>query len=474
MTNIWNHRIIEKDDFVAPWEASIDAVDLSHEVGTWSQRSQVDLRDGCKRFCPMKVRFANTVELFVGLETDFAMVKWVHCAGVPHLHAPVLRHEAARHGLDRRSELFEGNVFRRGRRDSILEHDDDDFSSLLAMQNVQRPQFPLELPTMGPHDDIMTDRNMVRDPADHTPTSSDDESPSLSMASQSEEEPRESWHSTLVYTLRTGTPRAVWLDWGNYREMHLEISRLLQLPPDDLEYLYHIREPPQDTYRAYAEILIGHCHGDLPPGSLERLVLLDVEFHASRPLMPPEVVRKVRAVPEVISREQLLRGLGLQAYCRSVQQRCLVWINNELLSLHVQRINIEDGDYIRIALPPGALPLDHVATRCLASAFFQGMAIDEILTQQALFQLGWREQAIGPPVVPLDRPFHEQAHMEMNLLFCNFGVHKYLHWMILLLACLTAIHVFIPLGKMISPVIDYHLNSHIENFYVKMKAFTKF
>eukprot|EP00435_Cladocopium_sp_Y103_P020760 s1730_g5.t1 len=327
---------------MTPWQASIDAVDLSHEVGTWDAQPVHMLAKGFPRFCPQKVSFADSVDLYVGKESDWDLVCWPHLLGVPH-------HQAL---------VFDKQQFR---------DDADDVNSLLAAHAFPQPHPVPELPTLGPRDAVFDNPDAARhvdSPVHHDDTSTDEAS--------SESEPfavlprRQKWYSTMIFTLDNRRPSLLWLDWSDYLDMQDKIANVLDMPPDDLQWLYHVTSPPQDLYRSYTEVLIAHRHLDLPAGSLDRLTLTDVEFHSTRPLTPPEVVRKVRALPEFFSRDQLLRGLGLQPFCRRMRNRCLVWINQELISLHAQRLQVEDGDYIRIAIPPGSRQIDHVATRCLA------------------------------------------------------------------------------------------------------------
>lgn len=76
----------------------------------------------------------------------------------------------------------------------------------------------------------------------------------------------------------------------------------------------------QDLYRAYFEPVIAQRAGDIPAGSPERMVLVDVEFHSARVMAIPEVVRKVRELMDPITQEHL----GLQAYCKASGHRCLI------------------------------------------------------------------------------------------------------------------------------------------------------
>lgn len=159
--------------------------------------------------------------------------------------------------------------------------------------------------------------------------------------------------------------------------------------------------PPLDLHRAHVEAIVAHRHTDIPIGANQILVLTDVEFHSNNPRLQPEVVRKVNRFPDPIGRTPLLQVLGLASYCQRLRLPCLVWCNGEIIPPDVTHIHFHDGDYLRIALPPGNGCVDHVNTRCLASALYQGLAIEDILDRQAMFQLGWYDTMIGPPFVPV-------------------------------------------------------------------------
>ena len=93
------------------------------------------------------------------------------------------------------------------------------------------------------------------------------------------------------------------------RTLHASIAHELGVAPADLFHLHHVRDPPQDLYRAHVEPVIAQRAHDIPIGSPERMVLLDVEFHSARVLTIPDVVRTVRKIIKPISRDQLLEHL---------------------------------------------------------------------------------------------------------------------------------------------------------------------
>ena len=64
-------------------------------------------------------------------------------------------------------------------------------------------------------------------------------------------------------------------------------------------------------------------------------------------------------------------------------------------------LHIDDGDYVRIVLPPGHRGVDHISTRCLATAYHRGLTLDDVLAQHTMHLLGWSDHVVQPPWVPL-------------------------------------------------------------------------
>ena len=80
-----------------------------------------------------------------------------------------------------------------------------------------------------------------------------------------------------------------------------------------------------------------------------------------------------------------------------------MWLNNDLIPLEEVRVlHLSHGYYVRIAVPPGSRRVNHIATRCLASAYLQGLPLSEILDRHALHAAGWHATIVDPPTVPLD------------------------------------------------------------------------
>ena len=234
-TLIWNHSFVDDDDFVTPWEASIDAVDLAHEVGTGDMLSNYTLVECAKKPLKLKVQFHSRVDLYVGAEEDLDMVHWTHSVGVPHQQAYVLcpQHPSPNH--------LAASCTSAERIDET-----DDFSLLAA--HVTAGGANIELPCEGPTDAIMNNRDIARDFDDISPVSTVS-SPAHSTSSEPEAVGPDDWYTTLVFTLERG-PGNLWLNWNDYMDMHQKVARALHIGPEDLFNMHIVETPPQDVDRA--------------------------------------------------------------------------------------------------------------------------------------------------------------------------------------------------------------------------------
>ena len=100
-----------------------------------------------------------------------------------------------------------------------------------------------------------------------------------------------------------------------------------------------------------------HVVGDIPHESTDRLVLVDIEYHAHRIegnfRSGPNVFRSVKSLPLTTSREEVLYRADVDRYCRSEDGRCIVFINSRRWpDYDLDKKAIAHGDYIRIAVPP--------------------------------------------------------------------------------------------------------------------------
>lgn len=186
-------------------------------------------------------------------------------------------------------------------------------------------------------------------------------------------------YSAMIFRLRADFVIGR-LRWENAFVLHQRVRHVLQCPPHELQAVYLLRATPADLAVASTSAVIAHMAGDVPPGWIHRLVLVDVEFHGPAPATTPEVARFVKLLPNTIVRNQILLLLGLSPHCDRTKQKCLLWLNNDIVfEKRAEALLLQHGDYIRIAVPPlHQRQLCHVPTRFAARALQRGIPYKRI------------------------------------------------------------------------------------------------
>lgn len=166
-----------------------------------------------------------------------------------------------------------------------------------------------------------------------------------------------------------------------------QCATALGWPRDSLEANYEVTVLPSDLVdqRKFAR-LCRHSH-DLPPGSNQQMVLIDIEFHPAAPRFDVHRVRNVLYLPPVMTTRQFLRALQLEPYCEKSQLPCLVWCNSILWgTADPEARHLANGNFLRVAVP-APTPIDeleHVFSHCLAVALWHGFASENALFYQYL------------------------------------------------------------------------------------------
>ena len=245
ISDIWNHSIIDSPKFVAPWKASFQALDLSHEVGTWNHQPQQKMVEGIKKKANRRVRFSPTIELYVGHAQECEMLGWSHALEVPHLRAPIIA--------------------------QIQPDHDGEEMALLAMHHhpqalPQPANFVMEDPQI-----VQQEQEQVFDIEVEVPQEEEESEEAMSFAPQVQED----WRTVLTFALgRDATPLR--LDWNNHELVHHSVARELGVFPGHLFHLHHVEIPPADLYYGHVEVLIAHRDNDIQIGTTQKLVLFDV------------------------------------------------------------------------------------------------------------------------------------------------------------------------------------------------------
>jgi len=372
---------LEELNFVPEWKASIQALDLQYELnpmcGTHPERAP---SRSLSRRAWQRVSFADKADLYVGPEKDFFLQRW-----------PLLLAQ----------KVSEAMIFR-------PHHISDEVTFMAVPVRREDRQLPEGAPNQ-----IMDDADIAVDPQEVADQPQFQQGAQVDLADYELESVLEEasdmestanapdWHSTVLFAIDfMETPLR--LDWNDHDSYHNLVAQALAIPIHQLYDTHQVRHRPDDLARANTEAIIAHRHGDLSPGSALRLVLIDVEFHSAMPTIQPEIVRRVNKLPPHIGRITLLHSLGLGHYCRAQNDQCICWHNHDMTPRgSAALMSLSDGDYIRIAIPPGEAEYCHLGTRNLANVFHHGITVEELQDHQALRAAGWTNSQLTTSMVPI-------------------------------------------------------------------------
>eukprot|EP00435_Cladocopium_sp_Y103_P043946 s334_g12.t1 len=211
----------------------------------------------------------------------------------------------------------------------------------------------------------------------------EDEQPDQPDISDSDSEMRESeyslstaaenlgWHSVAVYNTESNSARGR-VPFAPYAAFFRRVRALLGLHHHDVARIVQIKPTPDDLAHCATTPLLILRHDDFYAGDTRRAVLMDVEHHGSHFSTIVETDRYVIKLPEAIHRSRLLAWVHVDRYCSAMRERCLVWHRGNLIPRQAMALlQLEHGDYIRIAIPPfrhQEVPT-RLATQCTQAGF---------------------------------------------------------------------------------------------------------
>jgi len=180
----------------------------------------------------------------------------------------------------------------------------------------------------------------------------DSDMPSPSLATSADQQ-------SGVHIHRLGhRQRHVKIRWDTIDHVLSDVARIFNIPVDDLRTFHHLQVAPPDQHINEEGIILQHV-SDIPDGSTEKLILIDVEMHQAHrhdtvPRAPPVLRQVHRTVPNLVRRHILLLT-HTAGYCDWHPLDCIVLLNNALWpqqDLNPKRI--EHGMYIRVIIlsPP--------------------------------------------------------------------------------------------------------------------------
>ena len=183
----------------------------------------------------------------------------------------------------------------------------------------------------------------------------------------SSEDPTESsmgvWHTSTIYSIKLA-PVHGHTDWSDYDSLKASTIDLLHPDAHDMQAVHHVSVPPTDHEDDSDAVFLAEMPEDA--GHDLRLILVDLVLYQNRPDYEGDLaIRFVRALSPATTRRDLLRSLGVEAYCEELMHlpshpACLVWLNFDIVAYQNEHsLGLQHGDYVQVALPPAApLPQD--------------------------------------------------------------------------------------------------------------------
>eukprot|EP00435_Cladocopium_sp_Y103_P044071 s1250_g12.t1 len=167
--------------------------------------------------------------------------------------------------------------------------------------------------------------------------------------------PQETLQTVKLYMLHHPTVQTR-VRWGNYANLLTDVARALRVTVAEITSLHYIRATPIGDTENEASIIVQFVN-DVPDGSTDKLILLDVEVHqlTNPTLFPrsPGVSRSVRKVVLHMARVHLLILGRIQHFCQVHHDRCLVHLDHHFWSHQDLGVRtFAHGQYVRLTVPP--------------------------------------------------------------------------------------------------------------------------
>ena len=164
----------------------------------------------------------------------------------------------------------------------------------------------------------------------------------------------EALQTAKLYRLNHPTVQAR-VRWRHFDNLLLDVARSLGIPVAQITSLHHVRVVPVGENDNEASIIVQMVN-DIPDGSSDKLILLDIEMHHDTAIdqypRTPTVSRQVKKVVLHMARPHVLMLGDLYKLCRDLGDRCLVHHDHLLWSLHDLAVRtFGHGHYLRITVP---------------------------------------------------------------------------------------------------------------------------
>eukprot|EP00435_Cladocopium_sp_Y103_P071791 s39_g38.t1 len=161
--------------------------------------------------------------------------------------------------------------------------------------------------------------------------------------------------SVTVHGLNLVTSH-VYVRWSTHAQVIVDLAARLGIPLDQVLTFHRVLVRTAGQHPNEEHIILQQAT-DIPVGSLDQLILMDLEvhYHPGQHILPafPHVVRKVCRMVQHVTRAHLLMQAGVFHYCSQQLDRCLVHINHLIWPLQdLAARQVVSGTYVRVVVPP--------------------------------------------------------------------------------------------------------------------------
>ena len=314
--------------------------------------------------------------------------------GIPHGASLVLHR-----GLDEEAR-------RRMRFQDIQRMDDDD--DLMNLMTYNSATFENEESTLLAHQGFRQPEDVdIYDRPDITqdPDAQDDRSDSSDYAEEAEEvgydidvDPDTQWTSVIIFT-KQGEGIVGRMQETHPELEHREAAYMIGITANSLISLHEVDYPPDDIAAAGQKALIAQQLHDIVPGSLARMLIIDVTFCYHLPQLDVENIRQVKTLTTPTNRPQLLQLLRLDRYDAIPGQQILLRHNHQLKTEEILQLN--HGDYIQLVVPPPTA-CEKTSTRIAALAYYHNLDSNAYPHLELRMPTGMHIDQVPNPQIELD------------------------------------------------------------------------
>ena len=269
-------------------------------------------------------------------------------------------------------------------------HLETDENTFLAHQGFRQP----EDVDIHNRPDIAQDPGAQDDRSDSSDYADDDEEYGYDI----EVDPDTQWSSVIIFT-KQGEGIVGRMQETHPELEHREAAYMLGITANSLINLHEVDYPPQDIAAAGQKAMIAQQLHDIVPGSLARMLIIDVTFCYHLPQLDVENIRQVKTLTTPTNRPQLLQLLRLDRYDELPGQQILLKHNHQLKTEEILQLN--HGDYIQLVVPPPTA-CEKTSARIAALAHYHNLNSDAYPHLELRMPTGMHINQVPNPQIELD------------------------------------------------------------------------